>query len=199
MGVVLIAYASDHGQTKKISERIASVLREFGHEVRLLDVRESRGDFAFPEGGSGPDAILVGGSIRMGKHQRELIEFTGLRRAALQRLPNAFYSVSLSASHATPAAIREVKKTMARFIADTSWTPQRMISVAGALVYSEYGFFIRQMLRLISWMAGGDTDTSRDYEYTDWAAVEAFAREFAGGIPLAASPGQPRPRPQARA
>jgi menaquinone-dependent protoporphyrinogen oxidase len=27
-------------------------------------------------------------------------------------------------------------------------------------------------------MAGGDTDTSRDFEYTDWRAVEAFAESF---------------------
>jgi menaquinone-dependent protoporphyrinogen oxidase len=26
--------------------------------------------------------------------------------------------------------------------------------------------------------ATGDTDTSRDYEYTDWDAVETFARDF---------------------
>ncbi len=28
-------------------------------------------------------------------------------------------------------------------------------------------------------VAGHDTDTSRDYEYTDWEAVDRFAREFA--------------------
>ena len=33
------------------------------------------------------------------------------------------------------------------------------------------------MRRIVS-KEGGDTDTSRDYEYTDWAAVDAFAREF---------------------
>jgi hypothetical protein len=29
---------------------------------------------------------------------------------------------------------------------------------------------------------GGDTDTSRDYEYTDWDAVVNFARTFADGL-----------------
>ena len=28
-------------------------------------------------------------------------------------------------------------------------------------------------------LGGGETDTSRDYEYTDWVAVERFAGEFA--------------------
>jgi menaquinone-dependent protoporphyrinogen oxidase len=34
-------------------------------------------------------------------------------------------------------------------------------------------------MRLIVGYAGGDTDTTRDYEYTDWDAVERFAAVFA--------------------
>jgi menaquinone-dependent protoporphyrinogen oxidase len=33
------------------------------------------------------------------------------------------------------------------------------------------------MLRIVR-KAGGDTDTSRDYEYTNWTDVRAFADEF---------------------
>jgi hypothetical protein len=32
---------------------------------------------------------------------------------------------------------------------------------------------------MIVGLAGGDTDTTRDYEYTDWDAVERFADAFA--------------------
>jgi menaquinone-dependent protoporphyrinogen oxidase len=38
------------------------------------------------------------------------------------------------------------------------------------------------MMRLIVGFAGGDTDTSRDYDYTDWRAVGRFAAEFAAGL-----------------
>jgi menaquinone-dependent protoporphyrinogen oxidase len=37
-------------------------------------------------------------------------------------------------------------------------------------------------MRRISRKEGGDTDTSRDYEYTDWAAVDRFAAEFADEV-----------------
>ena len=47
--------------------------------------------------------------------------------------------------------------------------------VAGALVYSRYGWFKARMLRRIVAKNGGDTDMSRDYEYTDWAAIDRFA------------------------
>jgi hypothetical protein len=50
------------------------------------------------------------------------------------------------------------------------------------LLYTRYGFFVRLVMRLISKMAGGDTDTSRDYEYTDWNAVAEFARRFSSAL-----------------
>ncbi len=30
---------------------------------------------------------------------------------------------------------------------------------------------------------GGETDTSRDFEYTDWDEVTRFAESFAGALP----------------
>jgi len=35
------------------------------------------------------------------------------------------------------------------------------------------------MMRFISAMVGATTDTSRDHEYTDWAAIERYANELA--------------------
>ena len=45
--------------------------------------------------------------------------------------------------------------------------------------YSKYNIFLRLLMQFIARVAGGDPDTSRDYEYTDWRAVEAFAAGFA--------------------
>ena len=54
-----------------------------------------------------------------------------------------------------------------------------MHPVAGALLYRQYRPAIRLLMRIISMMAGGSTDTSRDHEYTDWKAVSRFADEIA--------------------
>jgi menaquinone-dependent protoporphyrinogen oxidase len=51
--------------------------------------------------------------------------------------------------------------------------------IAGALKYSRYPLPLRWLMKRIAAKAGGDTDTSRDYEYTDWAQVEAYARRLA--------------------
>jgi menaquinone-dependent protoporphyrinogen oxidase len=46
---------------------------------------------------------------------------------------------------------------------------------AGALLYSKYGFVDKFMIRLIMKITGGETDTSKDIEYTDWHKVDDFA------------------------
>jgi menaquinone-dependent protoporphyrinogen oxidase len=91
--------------------------------------------------------------------------------------PNAFFSVCMSAAgpNANPATAWGY---IDEFLARSGWQPDRLASFAGALPWSRYNPFIRFMMRIIVGMAGGDTDTSRDYEYTDWAAVERFAAEF---------------------
>jgi menaquinone-dependent protoporphyrinogen oxidase len=50
--------------------------------------------------------------------------------------------------------------------------------VAGALPYTRYNWLKRWIMRRIVAKAGGDTDTTRDFEYTDWEDLRAFARTF---------------------
>ena len=57
---------------------------------------------------------------------------------------------------------------------------------------TRYNWLKRWMMRRIVAKAGGDTDTSRDYEYTDWEALRVFCEQFAKSItvvdpPVAAS------------
>jgi menaquinone-dependent protoporphyrinogen oxidase len=73
------------------------------------------------------------------------------------------------------------------FLARTGWKPGESTSFAGALRYRKYNPVIRLLMRLIVGMAGGETDTSRDYEYTDWQAVERFAVRFASRLEVPAA------------
>ncbi len=74
-----------------------------------------------------------------------------------------------------------------KFVAETGWRPRRIELVAGALPYTQYNFLVRFVMRRISKAEGGDTDTSRDYEYTDWAAVDRFAVEFVEDVTATAA------------
>jgi menaquinone-dependent protoporphyrinogen oxidase len=70
---------------------------------------------------------------------------------------------------------RDVAGVVDTFFRQTGWHPRWTEPVAGALLYTQYNFFIRFVMKQISKRAGGSVDTSRDHEYTDWAALEHFA------------------------
>jgi menaquinone-dependent protoporphyrinogen oxidase len=178
MARIAVVFGTIDGQTAKISRRIVDVLRTEGHVVELLDTRAAVPASALV----GIQAAVIAGSVRMGKFQRPLITFVQDHLYELLVMPTAFIPVSLSASRKSPAAQREVQKTTARFIAETGLNPNIIQPTAGALVYSRYGFFTKLAILFISKISHGDTDTSRDYEYTDWRAVDAFARHFADDV-----------------
>ena len=73
---------------------------------------------------------------------------------------------------------QELSNIIGRFLTGTGWRPTVTKPVAGALLYSRYNPFKRWMMKRIVQKGGGDTDTSRDYEYTDWDDLRAFADEF---------------------
>jgi len=124
------------------------------------------------------DAVVIGAAIRYGHHERALEKEVRAHAAELAARPNAFFSVCLSAGGPgyKPKAVR---RYVDEFCANTGWEPGEVASLAGALQYSKYGPLIKFMMKLIVGFSGGETDSSRDYEYTDWVAVERFARDFA--------------------
>jgi menaquinone-dependent protoporphyrinogen oxidase len=170
---ILILHGSFDGQTRRIAERIAQVIERGRHQVRILPVQEGLvgRDIVWA------DAVIIGGAIRYGRHQRPLEVAVRENRALLEQKPNAFFSVCMSAAgpNAKPAIAHGY---IDAFIQRTGWQPRQVGSFAGALQWSKYNLLIRLMMRIIVGMAGGDTDTSRDHEYTDWAAVERFAADF---------------------
>jgi menaquinone-dependent protoporphyrinogen oxidase len=176
MARIAVVFGTTNGQTAKISRRIVEVLRTEGHVVELLDTRAGIPDAALV----GVQAVVIAGSVKMGKFPRQLIASVREHLGELLGIPTAFVPVSLSAARKNSAsAQREVQKTTARFVAETGLNPGVIQPTAGALVYSRYAFFTKLVMRFLSKMTGGDTDTSRDYEYTDWNAVDDFARQFA--------------------
>ena len=178
MSRIVVLYATTDGQTGRIARHVAAALSTEGVEAQVVDAAAPAPGFSL----DGADAAVVAGSIRMGRHQRALTRLVRSRAAELARIPGAFLSVSLSAARATEPARRDVRKCIARFIEETGWTPDTILPVAGALLYSRYGFFLKRVMRFISRANGGDTDWSRDYEYTDWGRLTSFAQDFARAV-----------------
>jgi len=133
------------------------------------------------------DAIVIGAAIRYGHHDRALEKEVARHAAQLATMPNAFFSVCLSAGGpgCKPEAAQHYIEAFCR---KTNWEPREVASLAGALQYRKYGAFNRFMMKLIVGHAGGETDTSRDYEYTDWQDLERFANRFAALVSSRVSP-----------
>jgi menaquinone-dependent protoporphyrinogen oxidase len=180
MSRILVVFASVDGHTARVASRMQVVLARAGHAVATICADAPGLARAIDE----CDAVIVGGAIRYGRHVQDLEGVVRAHIAAIEARPNAFFSVSLSAGG--PGAKPAVAARYAQELAERSgWHPQGSAIFAGALRYTKYNPFIRIMMRLIVGMAGGDTDMTRDYEYTDWRAVERFAEDF--GAPLQAA------------
>ena len=178
-----IFFATREGQTRRIAARIADDLRERGVHTDMFDVGETR-DIDF----SGYSTACIAASVHVGHHEREMIGFVRKHRDELVRLGAAFVSVTLSEAGAEDANRTEVERQQAAadvqrmlnvFYTQTGWHPDRVLPVAGALAYSKYNFIVRAIMRRIARKAGAPTDTSSDYEFTNWAAVDRLAGELA--------------------
>lgn len=177
MASVLLLYGTGEGQTATVAERMASVIEASGHDVAVLNAKHLPGDFAIED----YHAAIVGASIHMGGHQQSITRFVLDHVADLNAMPSAFFSLSLSAAgdEEGRAAAEEL---IYEFLDETGFDPDRTLSVAGALKYSEYGLLTKFVMKRIARKEGGDTDTSHDWEYTDWDSVEAFAADFANSL-----------------
>lgn len=174
MASILLAYATDEGQTGKVARHIAETLGGLGHDPETVEI-SGNGTIALAD----HDAALVGASIHAGKHQPDVIDFVRAHETELTTRPAGFYQVCLSAAADDDDRRAKTVAYLDNFVEQTGWQPDRMVTFAGALRYSEYGFLKRLMMKRIARRATGDTDTGRDYEYTDWEQVTSFAREFA--------------------
>lgn len=176
---VLIVYGTTEGHTARVAERMAATIRDEGHEVEVHDSREVRHttidrDF---------DGMLLGGSVHAGELQSSLREFVRKNREQVERVPAALFVVSLAAADLDEEAHAELNTVLEKFVQETGWRPRRVEWIAGALVYTQYNFFVRHMMKLIVKHQGRtELDTSRDYDFTDWQGVERFAREFVAGV-----------------
>ena len=166
---LLIIYATTEGQTEKIAGYIAGRLRAKGAVVDTTIAEAVPAELDLAE----YDAVIVGGSVHLGRYQRELVDLVKNRADTLNQLPAGFYSVSASA--ASPEGRADVEPLLQGLFDKTGWRPAEVANLAGAVRYLHYGPITRYVMKRISAHAGGGTDTSKEYEYTSWDEVDAFA------------------------
>jgi menaquinone-dependent protoporphyrinogen oxidase len=176
---VVIFFATREGHTCRVAEHIADALHDRGVAVDLFDVRELHTAIDW----AAYRTACVAASVHVGRHEPEMVAFVRQYRPELERLSAAFISVTLSQVSAqdvhAPAdrrrtAAADVQHMIDQFVRETGWQPAHVLPVAGALMYRRYNPLIRFVMKRIARKAGAPTDSSRNYEFTDWPGIDRF-------------------------
>ena len=165
-------YGTTDGHTAKVAAKVGQVLRTLGADV---DVVEAGTTDPLPEKYAG---VIVAASVHARGYQSAVLRWVRRHAEALEERPSAFLSVSLGVLQQDPRVQQELTNIVNEFLRTTGWQPAMTQNVAGALLYTKYNWIKRWIMKRIVRKAGGDTDTSRDYEYTNWTDLRAFADRF---------------------
>ena len=171
MSLSLVIYSTTDGHTKTICERITKSLND-KNEIKITSLDQATkfdlSDF---------NKIIIGASIRYGRHSRELYKFIDQNKKILDQKESVFFSVNVVARKPdknSPDTNPYIKK----FLKISKWKPKKIGVFAGKVDYPNYGFFDKYIIKFIMFITKGPTDTSRSYEFTDWSKVDDFAKEL---------------------
>ena len=168
MASVLLLYSTVDGQTARICERLRAAIELRGHRATLASIDSAAGIALGTF-----DKVVIGASVRYGRHRSNVARFMRGNQHRLSTMPNAFFSVSIVArkpNKNTPETNPYVRK----FLRQIPWRPRLLGVFAGRLDSPRYGFWDRQIIRFIMRLTGGPTNPRIVVEFTDWQQVERF-------------------------
>ena len=166
----LLIFSSVDGHTKKICNIIKSSLED--SVTTLIDLNEVS-NINIEE----YDQIIIGASIRYGKHRPELYKFIENNHHLLESKKSAFFTVNIVARKPEKNS-PETNPYMKKFLKLSKWKPDTLEVFAGRLEYPKYGFIDKYTIRFIMWITNGPTDVNGTFEFTDWDKVDEFAKKI---------------------
>ena len=166
----LLIFSSVDGHTKKICNRIKSSLDN--STTTLIDLNEVSDSVL-----DNYEQIIIGASIRYGKHRPELYKFIENNYALLESKKTAFFTVNIVARKPEKNS-PETNPYMKKFLKLSKWKPDILEVFAGRLEYPKYGLIDKYTIRFIMWITNGPTDINGTYEFTDWEKVDDFAKKI---------------------
>jgi menaquinone-dependent protoporphyrinogen oxidase len=170
MANILIIYSTTDGHTLEICLRLKQIIEKQNNQVTLVSVDEVNSAEL-----NKFDKIIIGASIRYGKHSKQIYQFIKQNEAMLDSKSNAFFSVNVVARKPEKRQA-DTNPYVKKFLRQISWQPKNVAVFAGKIDYKKYSLFDRTMIRMIMWITKGPTDPDTNIDFTDWAQVEAFGR-----------------------
>lgn len=166
---VLVLYFSRGGHTAKISEAIASEIRQQGHNcdvINILDGKEIHW--------SKYDLVAFGAPVLYGTYDKSVFRFLSQNHQSLSAKPNSFFCVNVVARNPekrTP----ENNKYLQKFLMLSPWQPNDVKIIPGIVNYPAWPWYDRLAIQLIMKMTNGPTDSKAVIDYTDWNDVKVYA------------------------
>lgn len=165
---ILVTTASRHGRTTEVGEAVAAVLREAGHQVTQLSIAETD-DVAAVLPTTGYDAVILGGSVYTGAWLQRALTAQELLLAGDTR------------SYAFAVGVLDLTRdvTAERWIAPrTVRNAHERVTFGGRINRDGLSMRERSLLAVVR---------AKDGEYTDWAAVRAWAGAVAADLAVSSA------------
>jgi len=160
---VLVAYATKHGATEEIAQKIGEVLGQASLNPEVLPA-QSVGELA-PYAG-----VVLGSAVYVGAWRKEAVAFLKDNESALAQLPLWIFSsgptgegeaVELANGWLLPDALRDTVDRIG---------PRDVVLFHGKVDVEELGLVERLMLKMVKAPAG---------DFRDWDAIAAWAKGVA--------------------
>lgn len=179
--IVLIAYATCHGSTQGVAERIGRQVQASGLHAEVRPVSDITGLARY-------DAVILGSAIHNTRWLPEASEFARRNASLLRRLPTWLFSVSSLGDHESmfpprvARVLRAVKKETGEIAAlRSAIQPREHRNFAGAIARTDWNATGNAFLRVL----GGRYGDHRDWSaIDDWAA--GIVSELAAAPPMRA-------------
>ena len=159
---ILVTYASKHGSTEEIAERIAATLRRAGVETDLKSVEAVRDVEPYA-------AVVLGSAIYYGSWLKEAREFVHRNEDALAARPVWLFSSGPLGVEVKDAETQP--KEFAEF--NESVKPRDPRIFFGALDFSQLSFMERMVVKGVRAPEG---------DFREWGAIEEWAESIAQAL-----------------
>lgn len=180
---VLVLFASRYGSTREIARRVSEVLEEEGLAPTLVDLQASKtAQWPAPAPYAG---VLVGSGIKVGRWRKEARKYVEAHRDVLNedaRAVGLFVSCAMVMSDPEGARAKYLAG-----VADKWGLHADVVQAFGPLMdfseQSEMGGLSQKILQAVTAKtmpaAADKIRPEARNDFRDWAAIDAFARQFA--------------------
>lgn len=157
---VLVAYASRHGSTKEIAERIAD-------ELSAMDTPATTAEMKSVSSVNEFDLIILGAPLYMGKLEKDFSRFISRFGSDLEKTQVAGFAVGLAPIKNDSQAVQEAMDTLTAGFGTIK--PISVALFAGRLDPEKLSFISRKIIAMVKAPTG---------DFREWDKISAWAREI---------------------